>query len=119
MKLEGQTALVTGGCTGLGLATAKLLVSKGVRVIVLDIDRKYGKSLEEELGEDKFFFLEVDVTRDDEVREGIEAAVEKFGAIRIFVNCASIVHSESTTTDSKIHSSTAFRKILNLNLMGT
>lgn len=119
MKLEGQNAVVTGGCSGLGLATVKLLVSKGVHVAIMDLDAKQGKTIVEELGDEKVCFLEVDITRDDEVREGVEAAVNKFGTVRIFANCAGLVHSETTATDSKIHSSTAFRKIMNMNLLGT
>lgn len=45
MKLEGQTALITGGCSGLGLATAKLFVSKGMKVVIADQNSKQGKSI--------------------------------------------------------------------------
>lgn len=50
MKLEGQTAFITGGCSGLGLATAKLLVTKGMKVVIADQNSKQGKTIVEELG---------------------------------------------------------------------
>ena len=93
MKLEGQTALITGGCSGLGLATAKLLITKGMKVVIADQNAKQGKSIVEELGAEKVHYIELDVTRDDEVREAIEAAVQHFGNIRVFVNCAGIIHA--------------------------
>ena len=71
MKLEGQNSIITGGCSGLGLATAKYLISKGAKVILFDISAKSGKAIVEELGADKAIFCELDVTKDDEVRQSI------------------------------------------------
>ena len=65
MKIEGETALVAGGCSLLGEAIVRQLVSLGAKVVFLDINASAGKSLEGELGSTSSLFLEVDVSKEE------------------------------------------------------
>src|SRR6516165_12831009 len=88
MEINGFSAVVTGGASGLGEATSQLLADKGMKVVVMDLDRQQdkGDALAKELGG---IFAPADVTDGDQVQAGIDAAVE-MAPLRVLVNCAGI-----------------------------
>lgn len=119
MDIEGIAAVVTGGGSGLGEATAREIVARGGRVAILDLGRSKGAKVAEELG-DAAIFTEADVTKEDQVQAAIDAAVQRFGSLRVAVNCAGIgsagrtVGKDGTPFDLKI-----FRLTVEINLIGT
>ena len=86
MDISGTSAIVTGGASGLGEATARLLTDRGARVVVLDMNDAAGEVLAKELGG---IFAHADVTNTEEVTAAVEAAKE-LGPLRALVNCAGI-----------------------------
>jgi 2-keto-3-deoxy-L-fuconate dehydrogenase len=86
-----QRALVTGGASGIGLATARALVASGARVAILD---RAGDV------EDSFIFVHADVTNDASVREAVESAVTQLGGLDVLVNCAGIGAQGGVETNS-------------------
>mmetsp|Transcript_43844 Transcript_43844/g.136499 ORF Transcript_43844/g.136499 Transcript_43844/m.136499 type:complete len:259 (+) Transcript_43844:59-835(+) len=115
----GKTYFITGGASGLGLATAKLLVSQGANVVLGDKNAEDGKKAEAELGA-KSLFVEVDVTDKSSVRAAVGAAVDKFKTLNGVVNCAG-VGSAFTTVDKKLepHNDRFFDFVCKINLYGT
>jgi NAD(P)-dependent dehydrogenase (short-subunit alcohol dehydrogenase family) len=93
-RLEGQTAWVSGGASGIGLATARLFVAEGAGVALVDRDAARGVQACREIVEagGSAVFLSCDVSVEAEVRESIARTVERFGALSILVNCAGLVH---------------------------
>ena len=89
MKIEGLGALVTGGASGLGEATARLLADRGAEVALLDLPRSKGSDVAKEIGGNTLF-LPADVTSEEQVAAAIDRASESFGALHILVNCAGI-----------------------------
>jgi len=88
MKLNGDyAAIVTGGASGLGEASARRLASHGVKVCLFDLNEERGKRVAEEIGG---AFCKVDVSNTDSVASGFEAARKAHGVERILVNCAGI-----------------------------
>lgn len=87
MKIEGKTAIVTGGASGLGEATAQALVAAGANVAIWDKNEELGKAVAQSLG-DKACFMNIDITDEKAVEAGVEAVVEKFGALHIVGNIA-------------------------------
>ena len=117
MKLgEGIAAVVTGGSSGLGAATARRLAAAGVKVTLFDMNVEQGEAIANEIGG---AFVAVDVTSDDSVKAGFAAAREHFGVERILVNCAGIAPVAKTTSRGEPHPLDMFEKVIAVNLVGT
>ncbi|MCW2562430.1 MAG: 3-hydroxyacyl-CoA dehydrogenase [Mycobacterium sp.] len=114
MEIKDAVAVVTGGASGLGLATTKRLLDAGAQVVVLDIR---GKEAVDELG-DRAVFAETDVTDEAAVTTALDAA-EKLGPVRIAVNCAGTGNAMKTLSKDGPFPLNAFRKIVEINLIGT
>jgi len=122
MNLQHATALVTGGASGLGEATVRLLTANGANVVIADLNEERGNALAAELGE-TVRFQQTDVTNESDVQAAVELAVDTFGGLHINVNCAGI--AEARKTLGKVdgvygaHSLAAFQKVIAINLIGT
>lgn len=88
-RVNNKVAFITGGASGLGEATAKLLSKEGASIVITDIDLTNGDRVASEIGKDTLF-LEHDVTSEESWKISIAAAQEKFGQIDVVVNCAGI-----------------------------
>jgi len=119
MELKNKVAVVTGGASGLGRATVETFVQRGCNVAIFDLNPDAGNELAESLGS-QVIFCEVDVSQDDSISAGIEAAVEAFGAIHICVNCAGRGGGATKTVSRKgAFPMELFRDVININLIGT
>src|SRR3569833_1301727 len=98
MNIEGVSAVVTGGASGLGEATARALASRGARVAVFDRDAERGNKVAQEIGG---IFCEVDVTSDEKVAAAFAKAREAHGQERILVNCAGVATAAKTVGRDK------------------
>ena len=117
MKIEGKTAVITGGASGLGEAAARLLVSKGARVVILDLNEERGISLVAELGENAAF-LKTDITVSTQVQAAIDFTLEQFKQIDIVINCAGIAPGMKIATKKGTHPLELFRKTMEINVIG-
>ncbi len=88
-ELDGKRALVTGGAQGLGLAISRLMVERGAKVLIADIDEAGGKIAADELGE-AARAVRCDVTSFDDLQAAVDTAVSTFGGLDIMVNNAGI-----------------------------
>ncbi len=88
-KLDGKVAVITGGASGIGKATARLFIEQGARVVIADIEDDRGKSLAEELGANAIY-LHTDVSQEPDVKAAIDLASEKFGRLDCMFNNAGI-----------------------------
>ncbi len=118
MRLENHTAVVSGGASGLGEATVRLLAENGANVLILDQDADKGTALQRELGE-KVLFVQTDVRDAVQVESAIATAFAAFGGIHINVNCAGIALAKKVLSRNGIHSLEDFRKSVDINLIGT
>ena len=122
MDLANTAAVVTGGASGLGAATARALAAKGVKVALFDLQADKGEALAGEIGG---VFCKVDVTSDNSVDAGFAAARAAHGQERILVNCAGTGNAAKTAGRSKQDGSIkhfpldAFDRIIQINLVGT
>jgi NAD(P)-dependent dehydrogenase (short-subunit alcohol dehydrogenase family) len=118
MQVAGHTFLVTGGASGLGAATARKLATAGGNVVICDIGAEQGKKLAGELGQRASFFI-TDVTDESQVAKAVAAACEKFGALHGAVSCAGIAPGERVLGKSGPHRLDIFRRVVEINLVGT
>ena len=123
MKVDSNTAaVVTGGASGLGAATARALAAKGAKVAIFDLQAEKGEEVAREIGG---VFCEVNVTDDASVDAGFEKARAAHGQERILVNCAGTGNAIKTASRSKTDGSIkhfpldAFNWIIQINLVGT
>jgi NAD(P)-dependent dehydrogenase (short-subunit alcohol dehydrogenase family) len=114
VEIKDAVAVVTGGASGLGLATTKRLLDAGAQVVVLDIR---GKEVADELG-DRATFAQTDVTDEAAVTAALDAA-EKLGPLRIVINCAGTGNAVKTLGKDGPFPLDAFRKVVEINLIGT
>jgi 3-hydroxyacyl-CoA dehydrogenase / 3-hydroxy-2-methylbutyryl-CoA dehydrogenase len=114
MRIEGASALVAGGASGLGAATARRLHAGGATVTIADLNEERGAALAGELGA-RAAFVACDVT--DEA--SVQAAVEAAGALRISVCCAGIGWAEKTAGKRGAHALQPFETVVRVNLIGT
>ncbi|HVE93011.1 MAG TPA: 3-hydroxyacyl-CoA dehydrogenase [Actinomycetota bacterium] len=116
MRLEGLTALVTGGASGLGRAAAEELASAGARVVVCDLPSSAGEEAAAAIGG---VFAPADVTSEEQVSAAVATAVDRFGALHIAVNCAGIAIAMRTVARQGPHDLSAFDSVIRVNLIGT
>ena len=114
-RLQGKVAVVTGGCSGIGLATVRRFVEEGARVVVGDIDDERGHALVGQLGgEDYVTYVRVDVTSKDEVDALFRTAKETYGSVDIAFNNAGISPPEDDSIlDTDLE---AWRRVQEVNL---
>ncbi len=116
MRIEGVGALVVGGASGLGEATARRLRAEGARVVIADVNDGQGATLAEEL---EGRFVRADVTEPDQVQAAVSAAAETEHGLRISVCCAGVGWAERVASPRGPHSAKAFETVIAVNLIGT
>ena len=114
MRIEGSSALVAGGASGLGAATARRLHAQGASVVIADVSVEHGTALAAELGE-RARFVRADVTSEEDVQAAVEAA----GELRISVCCAGIGWAERVARRRGPHALETFQRVIAVNLIGT
>ena len=118
MKLDGAVALITGGASGLGAATARRLTDGGARAVLLDLDEARGTALAKDLGHGATF-VQTDVTSAEQVQAAVDAA-KALGPVRVAVNCAGVGWAKRTLDrEGQPHDLALFQKVIGVNLVGT
>jgi len=119
MNMDHVSAVITGGASGLGEATAREIVASGGNVTIFDLQEDRGNKLVKELG-DHATFVKTDVTSAESVQAALDHAVSTFGTINAVVNCAGIGVAEKTYSGRKgAHNLENFSKVIQINLIGT
>ena len=113
---EKISAIVTGGASGLGEATARMLSSVGANVAIFDLDENKGLAVSEKINSD---FYKVDVTDTNSVNQAVSSFLKQNEGIQIVVNCAGIGPAAKTVSRGEPHSSELFAKVININLIGS
>jgi NAD(P)-dependent dehydrogenase (short-subunit alcohol dehydrogenase family) len=117
MQIDQGVFLVTGGASGLGAATARLLAGQGGRVVIADMNAAAGQALAAELGAGARF-VPTNVVDEAAAGAAVALAIAEFGALHGLVNCAGIVHAEKTVGREGAHALEAFRRVIDVNLVG-
>ena len=117
MDLKGSTFVVTGGASGLGAATARMVVAGGGNVVVADLKEAEGQALAGELG-GAARFVRTDVTDEASAAAAVAAATTTFGGLQGLVGCAGIVHAEKVVGKDAPHSLSGFARTVAVNLVG-
>lgn len=116
MNIAGASAIVTGGASGLGAATARRLAADGMRIVVIDLQDSLGEETAARIGG---AYVHADVTDPEQVQRAVDAAVE-VAPLRVVVNCAGIGPPARTVArDGSPHDLSDFAKVININLIGT
>jgi NAD(P)-dependent dehydrogenase (short-subunit alcohol dehydrogenase family) len=117
VKLPGNTFVVTGGASGLGAASARMIVEGGGNVVIADVKDNEGAALALELGS-AARFVHTDVTDEASGKAAIAAARATFGGVQGLVGCAGIVHGEKVVGKEGAHALASFVRTININLIG-
>ncbi|TCA47099.1 SDR family NAD(P)-dependent oxidoreductase [Rhizobium leguminosarum bv. viciae] len=118
MLIRGASFIVTGGGSGLGAATVRMLVEAGGRVTIADLNAEAGQEIVREFGSDARF-VRADVTDGEEGAVAVAAAVEAFGDLRGLVNCAGVAPAEKVIGRDGPHRLESFARTVGINLIGT
>jgi NAD(P)-dependent dehydrogenase (short-subunit alcohol dehydrogenase family) len=116
MDINGKKAIIVGGASGMGRASAQLLAAKGASVAILDREGSDGKAVADELGGE---FYAVDVTDFEGTEQALADAVEGLGGLHVIVTTAGGGIGERTLGKAGVHSLDSFRKTIDLNLIAT
>src|SRR5436305_10349468 len=118
MNIQGRSALVTGGASGLGAATVRMLTAKGAKVMIADINEQAGNALAQELGA-AAAFVKMDVTKEKDVQNAVKAAAAHHGGLHILVTTAGIGVAEKVLGKNGLHDLEKFIRVIQVNLIGT
>lgn len=117
MQIKDNVFVVTGGASGLGAATARMIVDGGGKVVLVDVNQQAGTALETELGSHARF-VQTDVTSDESARNAF-AVAQSMGQIRGLVNCAGVAPAEKVVGKEGAHKLDSFARTININLVGS
>lgn len=115
--LSNATALISGGASGLGFATAEHVVARGGRVVLLDVNQEKGDNAARKLGQNAIF-LATDITQESQVDAAVNKAMEKFARIDLLVNCAGIAPSRRVLARDGLMATDDFERVIRINLVG-
>jgi NAD(P)-dependent dehydrogenase (short-subunit alcohol dehydrogenase family) len=118
MQLNGATFIVTGGASGLGAATVRMLVAGGGNAIIADLKETEGRALAQELGPHARF-VRTDVADEPSGQAAVASAIDGYGGLQGLVNCAGIVHGEKIVGREGPHTLAGFVRAININLIGS
>jgi NAD(P)-dependent dehydrogenase (short-subunit alcohol dehydrogenase family) len=118
MNIDSATAVVSGGASGLGLATARKVIDAGGHVVLLDINEEHGEKSVAELGS-RARFVATDISSEEHVRTAVNAAVEFMGSVTLAVNCAGVLLPAKVLGRDGPLSADSFLRSLTINLLGT
>lgn len=117
MEVRGSAAIVTGGASGLGKATAKMLAAKGAKVAIFDLNEEVGQAAATEIGG---AFFKVNVADEESANAGFAAAEAAYGPAQLLINCAGVAPAiRIVNKDGVAHPLEAYRKTIEVNLIGT
>ncbi|WP_282373204.1 3-hydroxyacyl-CoA dehydrogenase [Pseudomonas sp. PS02290] len=118
MQIQGKVFLVSGGASGLGAATAQMLIDAGASVMLVDVNAEALAAQVEKLG-DKARASVSDITQESAVQAAVDAALSAFGQINGVINCAGIVGAEKILGKEGPHGLDSFSRVINVNLIGS
>jgi len=118
MQLKGKTALVTGGASGLGAASVRMMANAGANVVIVDLNREAGVQIASVLGP-AARFVQADVSDPLEVENAVETAFAAFGALHIAINCAGIGDPQRVLGKTGPADLDRFAAVIRVNLIGT
>ena len=114
-KLAEKVAVITGGGGEIGVAVAKLFAKEGAKILLVDVDEKACKKVVEDIKGDSVSYFIADVTKSDQVQAYVQAAVERYGGIDVFLDNAGI---EGVVTPIHEYPEDVFRKVMDVNVVG-
>ncbi|MCY7352403.1 MAG: 3-hydroxyacyl-CoA dehydrogenase [Cytophagaceae bacterium] len=117
MNISGAVILVTGGASGLGEACVRRF-AQSAQVVILDLNEQKGQALAAELGE-RVTFVATNVGDEASVQKAVDEAIQRFGCIDVVINCAGIAPPAKTIGKEGPHPLELFKKVLDVNLIGT
>lgn len=117
MTISNHTFFITGAASGLGLATAEMVIEQGGQVLLADINAEAGTQAEKQLGP-KAKFVATDVSDEASVKNALAEGLEYFGRFDGVVNCAGIGPAERVLGRNGIHSLASFSRVIQINLLG-
>ena len=115
MQIQQNVFIITGGASGLGAATAKMICDNGGKVVIADVQVEAGQKLAAELGGQ---FVKCDVTSEEDGKAVVAAAIA-LGTLRGLVNCAGVAPAVKTVGKDGPHPLEVFQRVVNINLVGT
>jgi NAD(P)-dependent dehydrogenase (short-subunit alcohol dehydrogenase family) len=118
MQVEGSTLIVTGGASGLGAATARMIVAGKGNVVIADLSEGQGAALAAELGANARY-VRTDVADEGSAKAVVDAAIASYGGLQGIVNCAGIVVGEKVVGKEGPHKLATFARAINVNLVGS
>src|SRR5210317_2026499 len=118
MELATAKAVISGGASGLGFATAQRVIDAGGQVVLFDINDEQGASSAASLGE-RASYIRTDVSNEDSVKASVKQAAEAMGGITLTVNCAGIIAAGRAIGREGPLPTELFNKVIQVNLVGT
>jgi NAD(P)-dependent dehydrogenase (short-subunit alcohol dehydrogenase family) len=118
MQVGDSVFLITGGASGLGAGTARMVVGNGGKAVLADLKEAEGKALAAELG-GAARFVRTDVTDETSAKAAVAATLVAFGAVHGLINCAGIVHGERVLGKETPHALASFTRVIQINLIGS
>jgi NAD(P)-dependent dehydrogenase (short-subunit alcohol dehydrogenase family) len=118
MEVKGKTFVITGGASGLGAASARMIVDKGGRAVLLDLNERAGNALVADLGNSSKF-IQTDVTSEASARQALEKSLAEFCGVHGLICCAGIAPGEKILGKQGPHALVSFNLAIQVNLVGT
>jgi NAD(P)-dependent dehydrogenase (short-subunit alcohol dehydrogenase family) len=118
MEIKNKVFIITGGASGLGLATAQMIIENKGYALLADVNVVNGQNAENQLGTHAKF-VKTDVTDEASVQNALNIAVQTFGGLHGAINCAGIGTAERVLSKTGVHSLAHFSRVIQINLIGT